>query len=371
MVYYNPRHLMKCNHLLSLSLFFCAIGVAMPAKAAEAPISRADAFSLIWHSIAREPQSVSEKPFSDVSKNNPLYADLLYAKNRGIIGDYPDFRPLDPIDFETALTWIFRTRSVEPADSKADLASLKPIEITDVPALLTKYGMASQDPSHLMTSTLLLQYMRNLDEKLMREEHEVSLYSEKFHGAGTAFGETFDMNALTAAHRTFPHNTLVRVTNIANEKSVVVRINDRGPFVAGRNMDLSLAAFTTIADRALGTITARFERMGDARIVMRCNDDRFQRRITKDVLLNPGIPWSLALGKSLTLRSSKWFVVDAIEYPDGTISDANQWIGQSESFDIIPSIIGTYAFHLRDALGHRRTMHTEVVDCSSFGGESK
>ena len=87
--------------------------------------------------------------------------------------------------------------------------------------------------------------MRLLDQKLRDEVHEVSLYGEQFHGDGTAFGEKFDMYALTAAHRSFPHNTLVKVTNVENEKTVTVRINDRGPYVEGRDMDLSVAAFTT------------------------------------------------------------------------------------------------------------------------------
>src|SRR5688572_10703338 len=61
-----------------------------------------------------------------------------------------------------------------------------------------------------------------------------SYYAHKYHGRTTASGERFDMNAMTAAHRTLPFGTRVRVTNRENGKSVVVRINDRGPFVKGR-----------------------------------------------------------------------------------------------------------------------------------------
>ena len=69
-----------------------------------------------------------------------------------------------------------------------------------------------------------------------------SYYGPGFHGKKTANGERFNMNDLTAAHKTLPFNTKVRVTNIENNKSVIVRINDRGPFKKGRIIDLSLGA---------------------------------------------------------------------------------------------------------------------------------
>ena len=73
-----------------------------------------------------------------------------------------------------------------------------------------------------------------------------SYYGARFHGRRTANGETFDMHAMTAAHRTLPFGSRVRVTNPSNGASVVVRINDRGPFIGGRTIDLSRAAATEI-----------------------------------------------------------------------------------------------------------------------------
>lgn len=69
-----------------------------------------------------------------------------------------------------------------------------------------------------------------------------SYYADKFHGRKTASGETFDNGELTMAHRTLPLGTLVKVTNLANNTSVVVRVNDRGPYSGGRVADLSRAA---------------------------------------------------------------------------------------------------------------------------------
>lgn len=69
-----------------------------------------------------------------------------------------------------------------------------------------------------------------------------SYYGRRFHGRRTANGESFDMHAMTAAHRTLPFGSRVRVTNPRNGQSVVVRINDRGPFAGNRTIDLSRAA---------------------------------------------------------------------------------------------------------------------------------
>lgn len=69
-----------------------------------------------------------------------------------------------------------------------------------------------------------------------------SFYGRRFHGRRTANGERFDMGAMTAAHRTLPFGSLVRVTNPRNGRSVTVRINDRGPYARGRTIDVSRAA---------------------------------------------------------------------------------------------------------------------------------
>ncbi|TDC36215.1 septal ring lytic transglycosylase RlpA family protein [Micromonospora sp. KC213] len=86
-----------------------------------------------------------------------------------------------------------------------------------------------------------------------------SFYDE---GQMTANGESFDPSAMTAAHKTLPFDTRVRVTNPANGTSVTVRINDRGPFVEGRCLDLSRAAFAAIASVDVGALTVRYEVLG-------------------------------------------------------------------------------------------------------------
>lgn len=91
------------------------------------------------------------------------------------------------------------------------------------------------------------------------EEVRVSWYGSKFHGRLTASGEVYNMNDFTAAHKKLPFGTKVRITNIRNNKSVIVTINDRGPFVGNRKFDLSKAAFHEIATAGRGVITATYE----------------------------------------------------------------------------------------------------------------
>ncbi|RUO73405.1 septal ring lytic transglycosylase RlpA family protein [Idiomarina ramblicola] len=87
-----------------------------------------------------------------------------------------------------------------------------------------------------------------------QESGKASYYAMKYQFRTTASGERYNHFSSTAAHRTLPFGTKVRVTNIENNKSVVVKINDRGPFIEGRVIDLSRSAFDEIADLDLGVI---------------------------------------------------------------------------------------------------------------------
>ncbi len=96
------------------------------------------------------------------------------------------------------------------------------------------------------------------------EEGIASWYGPKFHGRQTASGEIFNMYEMTAAHRLLPMHTLVLVTNLDNGKSVKLRINDRGPFVDDRVIDLSLAAARKLEMIGPGTAPVRVEAVGSA-----------------------------------------------------------------------------------------------------------
>lgn len=327
------------------------------ALAQESSVTRREGFLLMWNSIRRAVLENREKYFEDVPADAKGSEEITYAKYRGLLDDDdPRFYPDVPLSQADALLWLFRTRSVDDIDE---------LTTENLPALLERYPIADGVLSAPITQEDLLFLMRKLDELLMTEDHEVSLYSEKFHGKGTAFGESFDMHALTAAHRTFPHNTLVKVTNISNGKSVTVRINDRGPYVEGRDMDLSLASFLTIEDRSKGILRARFQRLGDATLVSRCDDSDPRRavRISRTVRLTRGIPASFPLGHNLYLQSTKPIVVHAIRYPDGHTVYPYDWVLPEETHHFSPSVEGEYTFWIGSGNGRYRELRMNVVAC--------
>jgi rare lipoprotein A len=98
------------------------------------------------------------------------------------------------------------------------------------------------------------------------EVGNASWYGKPFHGRRASNGETYDMYKLTAAHRTLPFDTMVRVTNLNNGKSTTVRITDRGPFVENRIIDLSLAAAREIESVGPGVVPVRLEVLGDVNV---------------------------------------------------------------------------------------------------------
>ncbi|MGE5114790.1 MAG: septal ring lytic transglycosylase RlpA family protein [Acidobacteriaceae bacterium] len=88
---------------------------------------------------------------------------------------------------------------------------------------------------------------------------EASWYGRQFHGKETASGESYDMFRFTAAHPSLPLGTWVRVTNLRNHKAVIVRVNDRGPVVPGRIMDLSYGAAQVLGFRGKGVAKVRLD----------------------------------------------------------------------------------------------------------------
>ncbi len=133
-----------------------------------------------------------------------------------------------------------------------------------------------------------------------------SWYGRDFHGRKTANGERYDMHALSAAHKTLPMPTLVRVTNLDNGRSVVVRVNDRGPFVKGRLIDLSYAAA-----RQLGYIDR-----GTARVRVQTLDQRPPTQASAAQVANP-------VDESITQKASDALVpvawADSNTSPSGAI----------------------------------------------------
>lgn len=113
-----------------------------------------------------------------------------------------------------------------------------------------------------------------LADNIISADVFASYYGEPFHGRPTSSGEPFDMNAYTAAHRTLPFGTMVEVTNLGNGKKVIVRINDRGPFVGNREIDLSRAAAEALGMIGQGIARVSIKRVGQQEVATETNDSQ-------------------------------------------------------------------------------------------------
>jgi rare lipoprotein A len=125
---------------------------------------------------------------------------------------------------------------------------------------------------------------------------KASFYHDNFHGRLTSNGERYDKTDFTAAHKTLPFNTIVLVTNRNNKKSVVVRINDRGPFVKSRVIDLSRVAAMQLGMVRFGVVPVQVTRLG-----------LLDQLPKSDSLLKPGDCWD-AYGQKTTLQDSSIFL---------------------------------------------------------------
>ncbi len=111
----------------------------------------------------------------------------------------------------------------------------------------------------IFTLTLCFFHPISLFSEVYKTGVTASYYAEDFHGKRTSNDERFNMNDYTCAHKSLPFNTILKVTNLANGKTCEVRVNDRGPFVASREIDLSKAAAVKLGMIGSGTTKVKLE----------------------------------------------------------------------------------------------------------------
>jgi rare lipoprotein A len=148
-----------------------------------------------------------------------------------------------------------RIKDIGP-DSPQDVSQVPDAEPADEPR--SKYG--NQSPYTVLGET----YRLLQTSKGFTQTGNASWYGKKFHGLRTSSGELYDMYKMTAAHRNLPLPTYVRVTNLSNQKTVIVKVNDRGPFHSERVMDLSYAAASKLDIIKAGTAKVRIEAIDPA-----------------------------------------------------------------------------------------------------------
>lgn len=170
-------------------------------------------------------------------------------------------QPVQPARFFPAAPAASVVTPPQPVPASPVAASEAPVDtpLHDVPALpSTQKGMSALPPSD-QGNVASLEPQLVVRPSRFVQTGIASWYGPGFHGKRTANGEIYDQNALTAAHQSLPLGTNVMVTNIENRRAIEVRINDRGPFVEGRIIDLSLAAAKSIGVYAPGTAPVRIE----------------------------------------------------------------------------------------------------------------
>ena len=153
-----------------------------------------------------------------------------------------------------------------------------------------------------------------------------SWYGQEFHGRPTSNGEIYNMHELTAAHRTLPFGTVVEITNLLNGRTITVRINDRGPFVGDRIIDLSYAAARMLDMVGPGTIPIRLEVVKEApapagqrfavqvgAFILRDNADALAAKLRPDF---PDV--------AVSLFQTEWQAYYRVRVPAGSRREANR-----------------------------------------------
>jgi rare lipoprotein A len=154
------------------------------------------------------------------------------------------------------------TKNILPPDPRTADPSIDLPQTHIIPREIPSIELLPSYPEPEESATLAK--IPELREPTIMETGLASWYGPRFHGKRTASGEIFNQHDFTAAHRTLPWGSKVKVTNTANGKSVEVRINDRGPFGRGRIIDLSRAAARVLGMMGSGIITVRIEWLSDS-----------------------------------------------------------------------------------------------------------
>jgi rare lipoprotein A len=231
------------------------------------PVNRAEAIKIILlGSDLFVPEIQDQEIFPDVIYGTWYAKYVLKAKNLGIVNGDSDtgmFRPGDTVNLAEALKILLNTNNIATSipddnpypDVPNDSWFAPYFTYAESINLLDQTSEENVNPATPIDRGMLAELMYRLIMKPNGyQEGKASYYGEDFHGETTASGEVFDASAFTAAHRTQPFGTMLKVTNLENNQSVIVRVNDRGPYAGDRIIDLSKAAFESIAALSRGVI---------------------------------------------------------------------------------------------------------------------
>ncbi|MCA9374537.1 MAG: septal ring lytic transglycosylase RlpA family protein [Candidatus Gracilibacteria bacterium] len=245
-------------------------------------INRAEALKVLLgafpeeETTTMEPASPDPELFPDVLSSDWFYAYVMEAKENGLVEGYPDglFHPEQTINkAESLKIALIREGGFIPEEATA-------MPYTDVPTTewYAPYAEVSKNRTIFLESRS--DGALHADDLMTRGEFVKMIYRiiktaegstfarATWYGSagvnwGTASGEKFDYAAMTAAHKDLPFGTIIRVTNVANGKQIDVKINDRGPYPTGLDLDLTAGAFEEIASLGAGVIMTEYEIVED------------------------------------------------------------------------------------------------------------
>lgn len=204
-------------------------------------------------------------------------------------------------------------------DWEQDRAPTGPISAEDVRGAIPRADPIRKAGNKSPYTVLGVRYVVMQDATGYRERGLASWYGQKFHGRKTSNGEVFDTYAATAAHRSLPIPSYVRVTNLANQKQLVVRVNDRGPFHAERIIDLSYGAAVKLGFADRGTAEVEVELIPVAGV--------------KDLrTADAGPPWREAAPAAASSSRARYLQVGAF----GTHEAAQSLVGRLASYTSEP-----------------------------------
>lgn len=254
-------------------------------------INRAEALKILVGAIPFQSLSTAEKPiaslqassdatpsldknscpFPDINKLEWYYSFVCSAYQNQVVSGYPDgtFKPEQTINKVEALKMVILQGGISLQTSFTDnFDDISPSDwFWDYARIANEKSFIVEDRSGNLkpAETLnrgdfsMLVYRTIKAMKDHTEFGRASYYGGRFDGQGTANGETFSTGDLTAAHKTLPFNTIVRITNLSNGKYVDVRINDRGPYVNGTIIDLSTSAFAKVSPLSAGLFHSQLD----------------------------------------------------------------------------------------------------------------
>ncbi len=169
------------------------------------------------------------------------------------------------------------------------------------------------------------------------QEGVASWYGKDFHGRKTSNGETYDMYAMTAAHKTLPMNVHLKVTNLASGRSTVVRVNDRGPFVKSRIIDLSYSAAKELGVVGPGTAPVRIEALGYRDKTPPGAAPSYHQPASYDVG-----PFMVQVG-AFTVKANAYRLAEKLKSQYGTSAVAEGWVNGQKFYRVRVGLYNTMA----------------------------